>query len=98
MEDIQFSGSAAEQMETSAELTDQGIMPVDVLESASIIDNSVVEEPETVPEAVVTKVEEVTMPEPVLEPEEPILPDHYYDDGNIPVFKPVRSDPVSYLL
>ena len=24
-----------------------------------------------------------------LEPEEPILPHHYYDDGNIPVFKPV---------
>jgi hypothetical protein len=98
MEDIQFSASAAEQMETAAELTDQGFMAVDVLESASIIDNPVVEEPETVPEAVVTKVEEVTMPEPMLEPEEPILPDHYYDDGNIPVFKPVRSNPVSYLL
>jgi hypothetical protein len=26
-----------------------------------------------------------------VEPEEPILPDHYYDDGNIPVFKPVSS-------
>lgn len=25
-----------------------------------------------------------------LEPEDPILPDHYYDHGNIPVFKPVR--------
>jgi hypothetical protein len=24
-----------------------------------------------------------------LEPEDPILPDHYYDNGNIPVFKPV---------
>jgi len=22
--------------------------------------------------------------------DEPILPDHYYDDGKIPVFKPVR--------
>ena len=26
-----------------------------------------------------------------LEPEDPILPDHYYDNGNIPVFKPVLS-------
>ena len=26
-----------------------------------------------------------------LEPEDPILPDHYYDNGDIPVFKPVSS-------
>ena len=26
---------------------------------------------------------------PSVEDEEPILPDHYYDGGNIPIFKPV---------
>jgi hypothetical protein len=26
---------------------------------------------------------------PEVEAEDPIFPDHYYDDGNIPVFKPV---------
>jgi hypothetical protein len=43
---------------------------------------------------IVTKSEE-----PVKEPvEEPILPDHYYDDGNVPVFKPVCSWQVTGLL
>jgi hypothetical protein len=34
---------------------------------------------------------EVIIPKKPVEEEEPILPDHYYDNGNIPVFKPVPS-------
>jgi hypothetical protein len=36
-----------------------------------------------------TMVEVVIEKKEVLEPEDPILPDHYYDNGRIPVFKPV---------
>lgn len=39
------------------------------------------------------KVEVVIEKKTELEPEDPILPDHYYDDGNIPVFKPVLPQP-----
>ena len=42
----------------------------------------VLELPETIVEVVIEKKVE-------LEPEDSILPDHYHDDGNIPVFKPV---------
>lgn len=98
MEDVQFSASAGDQMEPVVESTDQEFMPVEALESATVKDTSVVEEPEAVSEPTITKVDEVAMPEPVMEPEEPILPDHYYDDGNIPVFKPVRLSLISYLL
>lgn len=37
-----------------------------------------------------TTVEVVIEKKEVLEPEDPILPDHYYDNGRIPVFRPVR--------
>ena len=37
------------------------------------------------------KVEVVIDRKPQCPVEEPILPDHYYDDGNVPVFKPVCS-------
>jgi len=47
-----------------------------------------VEGEETILEVPTTRVE-VVIEKVELEPEEPILPDHYYDDGNIPVFKPV---------
>jgi hypothetical protein len=36
-----------------------------------------------------TTVEVVIEMKAVLPPEDPILPDHYYDNGRIPVFKPV---------
>jgi hypothetical protein len=36
-----------------------------------------------------TTVEVVIEKKEVLEPEDPILPDHYYDNGSIPVFRPV---------
>jgi hypothetical protein len=49
-----------------------------------------VEDGETVLEVPKTIVEVVIIEKKVeLEPEDPILPDHYYDNGNIPVFKPV---------
>lgn len=52
----------------------------------SVIEGSVV--PVFEPQKTTT---EVVIEEKVeSEPEDPILPDHYYDDGNIPVFKPVR--------
>jgi hypothetical protein len=38
-----------------------------------------------------TTVEVVIEKKEVLEPEDPILPDHYYDNGRIPVFRPVSS-------
>lgn len=44
---------------------------------------AVLEVPEEIVEVVVEEKIE-------LEPEDPIFPDHFYDDGNIPVFKPVR--------
>jgi hypothetical protein len=37
-----------------------------------------------------TTIEVVIEKKEVLEPEDPILPDHYYDNGRIPVFRPVR--------
>lgn len=44
------------------------------------------------PNGVVEVVIEMNSKQLVEEPvEEPILPDHYYDDGNVPVFKPVCS-------
>ena len=39
--------------------------------------------PKTIVEVVIDKKPEALV-------EEPIFPDHYYDDGNVPVFKPVR--------
>ena len=44
----------------------------------------VLQPPKTAVEVIIEKKAE-------LEPEDPILPDHYYDSGNIPVFKPVSS-------
>jgi hypothetical protein len=56
---------------------------------AAVVDDvaPVLEAPKGIVEVVIqTKIEG-----PV---EEPILPDHYYDNGNVPVFKPVRSSRV----
>ena len=39
-------------------------------------------------------VEVVIEKKAVLEPEDPILPDHYYDSGRIPVFRPVSHSPL----
>ena len=46
------------------------------------------------------KVEVVIDRKPESPVEQPILPDHYYDDGNVPVFKPVYPCSLSrwYLL
>ena len=55
---------------------------------ANAVEGNVVpvfEPPKTIVEVVIEK-------KTVLEPEDPILPDHYYDDWNIPVFKPVSSN------
>ena len=55
-----------------------------------------IDSPTTIVEVVVPVIEtpqvdcdEVKMEQVEVEQEEPILPDHYYDGGNIPVFKPV---------
>jgi hypothetical protein len=47
------------------------------------------EAPEEILEAVVEEKVEI-------EPEDPILPDHFYDDGSIPVFKPVCPNKDSF--
>jgi|SRR5271156_2606070 len=52
-----------------------------------------VEDGETVLKVPRTTVEVVIEKKVELEPEDPILPDHYYDNGNIPVFKPVNTSP-----
>ena len=44
----------------------------------------ILQPPSTTAEVVIEKKVE-------LELEDPILPDHYYDNGNVPVFKPVSS-------
>jgi hypothetical protein len=91
MEDIQLSAIAGEQFVADVDSGDHGFIPVETVENVIDIEIPSVEEAETVMEPPVANVEDVVMEEPVVEPEEPILPDHYYDDGNIPVFKPVHS-------
>ena len=55
--------------------------------------NMTIEDAAPVLEAPIPTVEVVIEQKEELEPEDPILPDHYYDNGNIPVFKPVLIKP-----
>ena len=94
MEDIQFSNSIGP---PSININDSNNEFINAEETKTATDAanasnaaegdvvSAMELPEKIVEVVIEKNE-------VLEPEDPVLPDHYYDDGNIPVFKPVFSN------
>jgi hypothetical protein len=88
MEDVQFSNTS-ESLTIMPEpdinliaAAEQPILPSE--ESNTTVEDTapVLEVPMPTTEVLMEKKEE-------LEPEDPILPDHYYDNENIPVFKPV---------
>ena len=90
MEGLHFLGVAAEQMDPATEVME------DVLPSLKSVDEEAdvamkMEEDDAPVLKMPTHKVEVVIGEKVQVPEEPILPDHYYDDGNIPVFKPVLN-------
>jgi len=89
MEDIQYSNDS---LDTDIETVEASVAEVHPPQETKMeIDPQAVsvENGETVLEVPKNKVEVVIEKKVVLEPEDPILPDHYYDNGNIPVFKPV---------
>jgi hypothetical protein len=89
MEDIQFSGAGAETFTSAMDEVSNEFLPAETMETVLEDPFKVEEDGAPVLLAPKVTVEVVIVEKPVLKPEEPIVPDHYYDDGNVPVFKPV---------
>jgi len=68
---------------------DKDAMPFDGLEQLKQDPPAMQTEDATGIRVPTAKIEVVIEKKAVLEPEDPIFPDHYYDNGKIPVFKPV---------
>jgi hypothetical protein len=90
MEDIQFSTLLAEASMPAMDGISGDFLPAEAMDAvleapckAEIDAAAELKAPKNTVEVVITQ-------KPVAKTEEPILPDHYYDDGNVPVFKPVR--------
>jgi hypothetical protein len=97
MEDVQFSNTT-ESSTIMPELDDNLITTTEQPILPSEESKTTVEDAAPVPEAPILTAEVVIEKKEELEPEDPILPDHYYDNGNIPVFKPVLIKPEPFLL
>jgi hypothetical protein len=93
MEDIQFSGAGAETFTSAMDEVGDEFLPAETMET--VLEDPYKVEVDSAPvlQALKVTVEVVINEKLVLEPEDPIVPDHYYDDGNVPVFKPVCSIP-----
>lgn len=92
MEDVQLSNtseSSAEMPETDNDLITTEEQPILPTEES----NTTVEDTAPILEAPIPTIEVVIEQKEELDPEDPIFPDHYYDNGNIPVFKPVLIKP-----
>jgi len=96
MEDVQLSAQQLPvALATDAPEMDEEIIPAPAPEPAQVASGDAEEqEPEKQePETQQGKGPQMTVEViiPVKSPERRIEPDHYYDDGNVPVFKPVCS-------
>ena len=89
MEDVQPAPETLEPTPALGAAPDNDVMAIDVPELPQEESHAMeTEEPTiTLPKIKV----EVVIEKKELEPEDPIFPDHYYDNGQIPVFKPVKS-------
>lgn len=89
MEDVQYTETLPLPVEQppsgvqAESITSEAAMPLEKDAQQEESKSEVNLEPQKV------KVEVVIEKKVEVEPEDPIFPDHYYDDGNIPVFKPV---------
>ena len=96
MEDIHYSNDSLDTNRKSVDTSVDELQPAQETKMEVDPPARSVEDGETVlklPRTIVEVVIEKKVVE--LEPEDPILPDHYYDNGNIPVFKPVLSRTLS---
>ena len=91
MDDVQPSPETCEPPPMPTADKDSNAMTVDALEQPE--QDRPATQTEDAPEISVptAKIEVVIEKKTALEPEYPILPDHYYDNGKIPVFKPVSA-------
>ena len=90
MEDVQLYHPAHK--ESVNDIGGVGDQPVttDLLLTESVVAGIVMTDAEPVLEPPKAVDERFAEAKEAPEPEEPIVPDHYYDNGNVPVFKPVR--------
>jgi len=91
MDDIQPAPEKCEPPPMATEDKDNDAMTFDALEQPN--QDRPATQTEDAPEISVptAKIEVVIEKKAVLELEDPIFPDHYYDNGKIPVFKPVSA-------
>lgn len=88
MEDVKFSISTKDPSTLQPEVGDQVISAeepkLELNERNTTVEDCapLLAPPKQIVEVVIEK-------KTVLEPEDSIIPDHYYDNGNIPVFRPV---------
>ena len=89
MEDIHFSGALAEHFTSAMDGIGDDFLPTEAMSSG--VDELSKTEDDVAPvlHMPTHTVEVVINQKAPAKAEEPILPDHYYNDGNIPVFKPV---------
>lgn len=89
MEDIQFSSAIERSVSPAMNEATHKSVAAESIETGLDVSRKV--EDDIAPMLHVPKmtVQVVIEQKTVAKVEEPILPDHYYDNGNVPVFKPV---------